>query len=131
MPRDYLKNGIDDMDLSCKFLLCVLCFLPVITLADNSLSTNKNNYSIGLNIGSFIVTNPGGSASFPLGFSTFNYSPNKNTDYAYTAGISFNKIVMLSNLYSAQVGASYHYLTNMNATGSLLQGISAPYYQAN
>lgn len=111
------------MDLFRKFFLFFVCFLPTIVFAYTG--------SVGLDVGVAMPTNAGKSATFPLGFSTFSYSPNTNIDHDYISGISFNKMFVLAPLYSAQLGASYHYLSSMNVKGSLLQGVAPPFYQAS
>lgn len=119
------------MDLFRKFCLSFICFLPILTHADDTVYTAKNSYSVGLDIGGARPTQLGNSASFPLGYSTFSYFPSNNNDNATIYGISFNKIFSIAPLYSVQVGASYHHLSNMDVQGILMQGISPPYYQAN
>lgn len=111
------------MDLFRKFLLPFICFLPTVTFAYID--------SIGLDFGVAKPTNAGESASFPLGFSTFSYSSNHNNDHNDIFGISFDKMVVLAPFYSAQVGASYHYLSSIDIKGNLQQGIAPPFYQAN
>jgi opacity protein-like surface antigen len=120
------------MDMFRKLFLSFICFLPAITLADNNASlTDKNAYSIGMDLGVAIPTQAGNSVTFPLGYSTFSYSPNNNNGHTYITGISFSKMFALAPLYAIQVGASYHYISNMGVKGNLMQGISPPYYQAN
>lgn len=111
------------MDLFRKFFLLFICFLPTIAFSYTD--------SVGLDFGVAMPTNVGNSATFPLGFSTFSYSPRTHINCDYISGISFNRMFVLAPLYSAQIGASYHYLSNMDVKGDLMQGIAPPFYQAN
>jgi len=88
-------------------------------------------YSVGLDLGVSRANQVGESTSFPLGYSNFIYTPSDNTDNETIAGISLDKIFFFAPLYSVQVGASYQHLSNMDVNGTLAQGISTPYYQAN
>ncbi len=115
--REY---GISDMDLFRKIFLL---FLPTIAFAYTD--------TAGLDFGVAVPTNAGKSATLPLGFSTFSYTPNTNIDHDYISGISFSRMFALAPLYTAQIGASYHYLSNMDVKGNLMQGVSPPLYQAN
>lgn len=118
------------MDLFRRILFFCLCFFPTLTFANRSI-VNQNPYSVGLELGTIKPTNLGNSTSFPIGFSTFSYGSNTNDSHATFFGVSANKIFTLAPRYSAQIGASYHYISNMNVEGNLLQGVSTPYYQAN
>jgi opacity protein-like surface antigen len=108
-----------------KLFLSFICFLPTIALAYTYTD------SIGLDLGVAMPTNAGESATLPLGYSTFSYSSNDNNNHNYIAGIAFNRLVDVAPLYSAQIGISYHYLSDMDVKGNLTQGIAPPFYQAN
>jgi opacity protein-like surface antigen len=105
--------------------------MPIIALANNSALVTNQQYSIGLDLGVGKPTNLGSATTFPLGYSTFSYSPNGNDVYPLIAGISISKILTIDPFYTLQAGVSAHYISRMNVKGDLEQGISPPYYQAN
>jgi hypothetical protein len=114
-----------------RYFLLLFIFFPIITFADNKIVLlNDNSYSIGLDLGIVKPTNLGPSTTFPLGYSTFTYSPDTNNIQNLFPGISLNKNLALIPSYTLQVGISYHYIPPMNVNGNLEQGISPPYYQS-
>src|SRR5579864_28233 len=114
-----------------RYVLFFLAFVPMTTLAKDSVSLlNNNPYSVGLDLGIVNPTNIGKSTTFPLGYSTFIYSSNSNDARALISGISVNKTLTINSLYTLQIGISYHYISSMDVQGNLEQGISSPYYQS-
>lgn len=119
------------LSLFVKYFLVFLIFPPLITFADYKVIVpNNNSYSIGLDLGIAKPTNLGPKTTFPLGYSTFTYSPDINNVQTLISGISLNKTLPIMSLYTLQAGISYHYLASMNVNGNLEQGISPPYYQS-
>lgn len=114
-----------------KRILFFSIFFPIATLADTSASLFSNNqYAIGVDLGIGKPTNLGSATTFSSGYSTFSYSSNTNNSDTFISGISISKLFTLDPFYTLQVGGSVHHISNMNVTGNLEQGISAPYYQS-
>lgn len=118
-----------------KHSLFFLTFIPIVALANtnnnpSSLLTNPQ-YAVGLDLGVTKPTNLGSSTTFPIGYSTFSYGSNTSDVHAVFSGISISKIVTVAPLYTLQVGASAHYISNISAKGDLEQGISPPFYQSS
>ncbi len=82
---------------------------------------------LGLDLGISEIQNLGNTASFPLGYSTFQYTPNNTTKDPSRFGAYVAKQFSLSSLNALQIGVSYHYITTMSVNGTLEQGISPPF----
>ena len=122
---------VRSISLLARYAIFFLALAPILALASNNVSLlNNNPYSVGLDLGVAKPTNIGKSTSFPLGYSTFAYSASNNDVHALFSGVSLNKTLTLTSLYSLQVGISYHYISSMDVKGNLQQGISPPYYQS-
>jgi opacity protein-like surface antigen len=118
--------------VSTRYILFFLTLISINTLADTDTSfLTSDSYSVGLDLGMAKPTSIGDSTSFPLGYSTFSYSPGSNDIYTSISGISLNKLFALAPAYTLQVGLSYHYISRMNINGNLEQGITPPRYQSS
>ncbi len=116
-----------------RYISFFLALIPIIALAndDNKSLLKDSPYSVAVDLGVAKPANIGNSTTFPLGYSTFSYSPGSNDVYTSISGISLNKTFAIAPLYRLQVGLSYHYVSRMNVNGNLAQGISPPYYQSS
>jgi hypothetical protein len=126
---EYLMNLFRTL---LKHILFFSIFFPTTILANNSQSLLPNRqYSIGLDLGVAKPTNLGNSTTFPLGYSTFSYSPVTQNVHALISGISISKVLAITPLSTLQIGVSAHSLSSsISVKGNLEQGISPPYYQA-
>ncbi|KTC94720.1 outer membrane protein [Legionella erythra] len=109
----------------------LLCFLihPAYCSGIES-SLNDKAFVLGLDIGSARTNESGRSVHFPLGYSTFNYSPNQDAS-STRYGISFSRRFMLNSLNSLLIGLSYHQFSEITVNGTLQQGIFPPLYSAD
>lgn len=93
-----------------------------------STTSSGRNTVLGLDLGFSVTNNPGYSASFPLGYSTFNYTNKNGNRYPLRFGVSLGRQFQLNPFNSLQLGVSYLYNTNMKGSGVLEQGITPPFY---
>ncbi|GEM_PF-3246701 len=116
-----------------KYILFFSILIPTITFAANNspLLLTSSQYSLGLDLGVANPTQLGNAPIFPLGYSTYSYSPNDNNVFAAMYGVSISKILTIDSLYTLQLGVSFHHVSSMDVKGDLAQGISPPYYQSN
>ena len=94
----------------------------------DALNTHSSRYVIGLDVGISATTSVGNTTSFPIGYSTFNYTTNNKTDDPLRFGAFLSRNLQLSSRNALQMGVSYHYITDMGVKGVLQQGISPPFY---
>ncbi|MCX7115614.1 MAG: hypothetical protein NTW08_06890 [Gammaproteobacteria bacterium] len=114
-----LKQGFIGVAFSC------LTYSPL--FANNDVP----QYVLGLDLGLSETTSLGNAITFPLGYSTFIYTPYHHTDTPLRYGVSLSKNIPLTPFNTLQLGVSYHPYTSMQVNGTLQQGISQPYYEAS
>lgn len=69
--------------------------------------------------------------NFALGYSTFNYLPDKKTLSSARYGVSLSRAFKLNSLEKIIIGLGYHRSDSLPIKGTLQQGISTPLYTAN
>lgn len=107
---------------------CFLAHPAYCSEAEGNLDNKR--FAFGLDIGGAQTNQSGRSVHFPLGYSTFNYSPEQDASSA-RYGISFSRRFMLNSLNSLLIGLSYHQFSEMTVRGTLQQGIFPPLYSAD
>ena len=112
--------------ISCLLLTCISAFAKK---DEHPLQTNR--YVFGLDLGTSLIRNLGNATSFPLGYSTFSYTPNQHREQPLRFGASLRKTINFLSLDAVQVGISYHHITKMSVHGALEQGMFPPFSQFN
>lgn len=111
-------------------LLPILLFLVISTYAStHDDSVFDKPFVLGLDIG-HTQTNQIHSVTFPLGYSTFSYVPQKSPS-STRYGISLSRKFIVNSLNNILIGLSYHQFSSKTIKGTLEQGIFPPYYNAN
>ncbi|KTD46610.1 hypothetical protein Lrub_1532 [Legionella rubrilucens] len=87
-------------------------------------------FVLGLDAGAAKTKQLSQSVHFPLGYSTFNYLPERDAS-STRYGISLGRRFLLNPLNSLIMGLSYHQFSSMAVRGTLQQGIFPPLYTAN
>jgi opacity protein-like surface antigen len=134
MAKEFMRLKIKPLlNHPLTFFFIIACFLyPYSNVfaqgKTDTINADYYRYIIGLDIGISATTTLGNTTSFPLGYSTFNYSANNTIDDPLRFGAVLRRSFQLSPHHALQLGMSYHYTTNMDVDGSLQQGISPPFY---
>ncbi|KTC64720.1 Opacity protein and related surface antigens (plasmid) [Legionella adelaidensis] len=91
--------------------------------------TSDKRFVLGLDLGLTAKEQLVKSTRFPLGYSTFIYTPSKNNPARY--GVSLGRIFKLNSSNNLVIGLGYHQFNSFNVSGTLQQGISPPFFNAN
>jgi opacity protein-like surface antigen len=87
-------------------------------------------FVLGLDFGVTARTQLVHEVTFPLGYSTFLYTPDRKDPFV-RYGVSLGRKFTLNALNSIIIGLGYHQYSSIDVNGTLQQGISAPLYSAN
>ncbi|MFC3909135.1 outer membrane protein [Legionella dresdenensis] len=86
---------------------------------------------LGLDAGIAQTNQLSRTVTFPLGYSTFNYTPDKKNSSFARYGVSLGRRLVFDSLNSIIIGLGYHQLSSRDVKGTLQQGIFPPFYSAN
>ncbi|RUR08610.1 outer membrane protein [Legionella septentrionalis] len=115
-----------------QFILFSL--LSIIVHASYSVVNEKTaldkQFVLGLDFGVTVKNNAVSNTQFPLGYSTFRYTPHQN-DYSARYGVSLGHRFAINSFNNLIIGLGYHQFSPIHVTGTLEQGITPPLYKAN
>lgn len=113
------------------FLFSLLLFIHISYCNAEVSITRDKQLVLGVDLGVAVTNQLGSKVTFPLGYSTFSYTPDNTTASSARYGISLGRTFTLSPLNNLIIGLGYHRFSTLNVNGTLEQGITPPFYSAN